>query len=229
VKIYYTTTIPHGQDETFQHPTFPDDYEFNPEPYINTHDRTHDHMLCPAFKEWSKNRWTFYSPIDIHFRVDSGNKMIGSDTCAQSQFERLFRIRDGWWENELPEIEIQYLHLFWTKAKHVWVEFTGHESNKGFNMVPGTFPISSWVRALPLGLVVTDIDKDINIKRGDPICNIRFYDKKGSKFQLDRSIPDNNIVKRVKHDRELKDWSPFKSWDLIMKREEKQCPLRFLS
>ena len=77
--INWTSTIPDSAQgrlgisgwEDFQRPTFPDDYIIEPTPHRDDLDNTHDHYHCPANKSWMKNRYTLYTPIDIHFRIDS--------------------------------------------------------------------------------------------------------------------------------------------------------------
>ena len=241
--INWTSTIPDSAQgrlgiagwENFQRPTFPDDYIIEPTPHRDDLDNTHDHYHCPANKSWMKNRYTLYTPIDIHFRIDSKTKMIGSDKCnGQDQFNRLFQVRNGWWDGEYPEVEIQYLHLFWTKHKKVWVEFTGHPSQHNFEVVSGHFPISNWLRPMTIGMVIKTFDKDILIRRGEPLCTVRFFDNmphKTSDFTLERSIPEGkDMVRRLWQDREFKDWQPFKSWSIIMNRlnkdEEGKCPFQ---
>jgi len=225
VNVYHTSVIPSGPDEDYQIPTFAEDWEITPTIAYNDGIKSHDHMYCPAHKEWCKNRWTFYFPFDLHFRCSNEHRMIGSDTHGD-KLQDLFMISPNWWNDELPEIQIRYNTLFWTDAKNVWVEYTGHPTvaQHGFSVVPGTFPVSSWMRSLPIGIVPHRIDDDIVIKRGTPIFHAKFVRGKDT-FKLSRKTPSPDKLERIKQDQQLKHWAPYKSWDLIMKRESK-CPFR---
>ena len=109
----------------------------------------------------------------------------------------------------------------------MWIEYTGHPTlaQHGMTIVSGTFPISSWLRSLPIGLVIHKLNEDLYIKRGTPLFHARFYDKRGSTFKLKRKPPPLDKVEQIKQDQDLKNWMPFASWDLIMKRESK-CPFK---
>jgi|TARA_Y100000033_G_C2739689_1_gene107790 hypothetical protein len=230
--VNYISVIPDGQDEDYQHPTFAEDFEIPPTPAFNEGDKKHDHKSCPAHKEWCKNRWTFYMPFDLHLRaIPSEGKLIVSDSIEPNEFGSLLEINENWWNDEnIPEIQVKYNTLFWTEEKHgVWIEYTSHPrlAETGITLVPGTFPISSWMRSLPIPVTINKLEQDIWIKRGTPLFHVRFYDKRGSTFKLRRKAPTKDRLEQIKQDKTLKSYMRFASWDLIKKRESK-CPFKNL-
>ena len=225
--VNYISCVPDAW-ETYQHATFAEDYEIKPTMAYADGIKSHDHKYCPAHKEWCKNRWTFYMPFDLHLRaIPDEGKILVSDTVNHERFNQLIEINEHWWDDEFPEVQVRYNTLFWTDAKHVWIEYTGHPTlaQHGMTIVSGTFPISSWMRSLPIGLVSHKLTEDLYIKRGTPLFHARFYDKRGSTFKLKRKPPPLDKVEQIKQDQDLKNWMPFASWDLIMKRESK-CPFK---
>jgi hypothetical protein len=229
--INYISVIPDDHYEDYQSPTFAEDFEITPTPAFADGMKTHDHKSCPAHKEWCKNRWTFYMPFDLHLRaIPQEGKMVVSDSIENSEFGRLIEINENWWNEDLPELQVKYNTLFWTDIKSgVWIEYTGHPSlaAHGMTVVPGTFPITAWMRSLPIGLVLNRLSEDLWIKRGTPLFHARFYDKRGSIFKLRRKAPPKEKIESIIQDKRLKNFMRFASWDLIKKRESK-CPFKNL-
>ena len=79
-------------------------------------------------------------------QYDDKTRSLKTD-MNQNAYEEYFHIGERWTEGEYPEVQMQYVHSFWTRDKDVWVEQIPHPllSRYGLELVPATFPISVWL------------------------------------------------------------------------------------
>jgi len=231
MKIFYNYAIgDFPNDVDF----FADDYFLKPEKYaIN---KNYDHARCPAFKEYYKNTFTIFQQFPINFEYDLDTQYLRTDLRRQSEFDQYFELTSGWLNGEKPTIQVKNQFLFWTKEKDVWIEQIPHHSlsEKGLELVSGTFPISVWYRPINVGLMIPNKSGSYSIDRGDPLCNVRFT-KKGDHdimFELVKSPIPGDFYQKMRQQHNITIWHPFRSWKTIKNRLNKEtdskCPVSFL-
>ena len=129
------------------------------------------------------------------------------------------------------------MFLFYTEEDNVWFEFDAHPMTSltnNFIAVGGWFNLSNWSRASSLAMTVVDETKPVVIKKGDPVCKIRFYptDNLDNGVVL-REQRDPKLITKIKSTYAKKQkigWSD-KNWKgKLFSRTEKEskCPVSFL-
>ena len=217
MKVYWSYKI--GEDGA----QFPPEFVGAPKKYLVGYDNSYDHSKCPAFKEYYKNTFVIEQPFDLGIKFKD-NRL--ETNLPQKAFDQYFHLSETWLEGEYPEIQMMFNWFFWTKKKDVWIEQLSPAtlSREGMEVVQGTFPISSWFRPIVIGIKL--LDNDVYIRKGTPISLIRFPCK--SSVQLEQRTPPPELSSQLKQQNTLRLFAKFKTWDIIMNRNDKErrCPFR---
>tara|TARA_S200000501_G_C20867432_1_gene762613 strand:+ start:1486 stop:2208 length:723 start_codon:yes stop_codon:yes gene_type:complete len=161
--------------------------------------------LCPAFTDFLKNWYILKSPLDINFLY----KKV-SDTDAKITYNEIisppyisFNERKRDWspehrpderlkleKNNNPLISFSFHQLFVTDEKDLHIEQVSpflhmHELSyfKYLRTIPGAFNIHSWIRPLDFAYEIITDNAIIDIKKGDPLCYVRFNTHKKVKIE----------------------------------------------
>jgi hypothetical protein len=71
-------------------------------------------------------------------------------------------------------------------------------------VIGGSYNIHSWIRSISWGFVFNDTKKKLVIKRGDPLCYVKFTTPKLNSFvQLKECILTDDIIKELDRKRFL--------------------------
>ena len=210
---------------------FPDEFVATPKKFRGGYSTGYDHTKCPAWKKWTENCWVVRQPFDVGIKVDTKEKQVRTD-LPQDAYDQYFHLGENWLGGEYPEIQFKLNYMFWTNEKDVWVEQIPHPllSRLGFELIPGTFPISDWHRPLVVGLKVLDTDVNLMIKKDTPLYYFRLYSKKSDPdYIIERKAPPEEWYKMNKQTHILREFAPFRSWDIIKQRLSNggKCPIKW--
>ena len=145
---------------------------------------------------------------------------------------------DDYFASPNPVLQLKSpMFLFWTDEDNIWFEFDAHpitSLNNNFIAVGGWFNLSNWSRASSLAMTVVDETKPVIIRKGDPVCKIRFYptDNLDDGVVL-REQKDPKLIEKIKTvyaKKQREGWDD-KNWKgkLFSKTEkESKCPVSFL-
>lgn len=200
----------------------------------------YDHAKCPAVREWHKNTWVAEMPFNLEASFDKDSKEL--KVLLPNRFSDFFDKKlieyhtSNFEDGASLELQLIYYYFFWTEDSDVWIELHHHPAlnRLGLELVPGTFPISSWLRPVNFGFKVLYPDQGIFIQKGTPLYYIKFLSKKNGlnlNFSLEKREVTDDLLKKYAKDSIVKFFGEKESWNLIKKREEsadKKCPFNFL-
>jgi len=199
---------------------------YEPEPLYESvyKDVTTAFKVCPAVRDYLRNFYILRSPIDLNFvlKKESDTEcLIGYDSKADQEKGKnwiVFEDRKREWSpkhadestsrlkmkpGNPPLISFSFHYLFISDIPNVYVEEMPpylHMHNltwcKNMRFVPGSFDIGSWYRAIDIACEYTGEYDAITIKRGDPMCYVRFRAPNDEKANLVR-IAANDEIKRL--------------------------------
>ena len=204
----------------------PDEFMKTPKKFRAGYDPEYDHSKCPAWKEYTENMWVVEQPFDLGMKVDTKEKRINTD-LTQKAYDDYFHVGERWLEGEYPEIQFKLNYVFWTNEKDVWVEQIPHPllSRQGFELVPGTFPISYWHRPVVVGLKILDTDVNLRLRRGTPLYYLKL---RGGNFMLEQKEIPEDWHKLNKQTSVLRNFAPFKAGEVMRSRvREGKCPIKW--
>ena len=192
------------------------------------------HSQCPVVHHKNNRIFVAHSPVNFEAKVDrtpEGNKVT-------TNREDLLEYHDNYFTAPHPVLQLKSpMFLFYTEENNVWFEFDAHPMTSltnNFIAVGGWFNLSNWSRASSLAMTVVDETKPVVIKKGDPVCKIRFYptDNLDNGVVL-REQRDPKLIEKIKSvyaKKQQNGWSD-KNWKgKIFSRTEKEskCPVSFL-
>ena len=192
------------------------------------------HSQCPVVHHKNNRIFVAHSPVNFEAKVDrtpEGNKVT-------TNREDLLEYHDNYFTAPHPVLQLKSpMFLFYTEENNVWFEFDAHPMTSltnNFIAVGGWFNLSNWSRASSLAMTVVDETKPVVIKKGDPVCKIRFYptDNLDNGVVL-REQRDPKLIEKIKSvyaKKQQTGWSD-KNWKgKIFSRTEKEskCPVSFL-
>tara|TARA_B100000287_G_scaffold408963_1_gene435862 strand:+ start:558 stop:1253 length:696 start_codon:yes stop_codon:yes gene_type:complete len=228
-KAYWGYTIGDREDVNF-----PDEFYEPPKKFRSGYDQHYDHVKCPAWKKWGDNCWVVEQPFSVGMKVDTKEKRFGTD-LTQKAYENYFHLGDNWLKGKYPEVQMKLSLQVWTKEKDVWIEQIPHPllARHGFEVIPATFPISVWHRPLVVGLKILDVNQNLMLAKGTPLYYFRLYSKYGDHdFHLEKKDPPAAWHKLHKQSNVLREFAPFKSWEVITQRLSNKernwkCPFKW--
>ena len=175
-----------------------------------------------------------HSPIDFEVRVDRTTEgvFVRCDNQDLLQYEETYFVAPK------PVLQVKSpMFLFWTQEENIWFEFDAHPMtsySNNFIAVGGWFNLSNWSRTSSLAMTIVDETKPVIIKRGDPVCNIRFYPTD----DLDDGVllkeeKNSKVIEKIKTryaKKQKQGWSD-KNWKgklFTRTTSESKCPVSFL-
>ena len=192
------------------------------------------HSQCPVVHHKNNRVFVAHSPIDFEAKVDR----TPEGNFVTTNCEDLLEYEDDYFTAPHPVLQLKSpMFLFYTEDDNVWFEFDAHPMTSltnNFIAIGGWFNLSNWSRASSLAMTVVDETKPVIIKKGDPVCKIRFYptDNLDDGVVL-REQRDPKLIEKIKTvyaKKQKVGWSD-KNWKekLFTKTEkESKCPVSFL-
>ena len=197
-------------------------------------DEEYVHSQCPVVHHKNNRVFVAHSPIDFEAKVDR----TPEGNYVTTNRKDILEYHDNYFTAPHPVLQLKSpMFLFYTEEDNVWFEFDAHPMTSltnNFIAVGGWFNLSNWSRASSLAMTVVDETKPVIIKKGDPVCKIRFYptDNLDNGVVL-REQRDPKLIAKIKSTYAKKQqvgWSD-KNWKgkLFSKTEkESKCPVSFL-
>ena len=197
-------------------------------------DEQYIYSQCPVVHHKNNRIFVAHSPIDFEAKVDITSEGI----TVRCDNQELLEYNDDYFSAPNPVLQLKSpMFLFWTEADNVWFEFDAHPMtalNNNFIAVGGWFNLSNWSRASSLAMTIVDETKPVIIKRGDPVCNIRFYPTD----DLDDGVllkeeKNSKVIEKIKTryaKKQKQGWSD-KNWKgklFTRTTSESKCPVSFL-
>jgi len=239
-KIYYNYGISETNDNGLE--PFPDDF-FSGElrKASSEINEIYEHSKCPSVLEWYKNTWIVEMPFDLEINYDLSQKkveVIKPERTKEIFNSEFLKVHESYLKNDgILELQLIYFYLFWTNQKDIWVEISHHPAlcRLGIELIPGTFPVSSWTRPLNFAFKISNTEnKRIYIPKNMPIYYIKFYSKYGGmniNFSLEKRYPSEDVLKRWNKEGLIKYFNSRDSWNFLKNRElnANKCPFSFFN
>ena len=192
------------------------------------------HSQCPVVHHKNNRVFVAHSPIDFEAKVDR----TPEGNFVTTNCEDLLEYEDDYFTAPHPVLQLKSpMFLFYTEDDNVWFEFDAHPMTSltnNFIAIGGWFNLSNWSRASSLAMTVVDETKPVVIKKGDPVCKIRFYptDNLDNGVSL-REQRDPKLIAKITSTYAKKQQAGWddRSWkDKIFSKTEKEskCPVSFL-
>jgi len=197
-------------------------------------DEEYVYSQCPVVHHKNNRVFVAHSPIDFEVKVDR----TPQKNIVRCNDSSLLEYTDNYFTAPNPVLQLKSpMFLFWTDEDNIWFEFDAHPMtslNNNFIAVGGWFNLSNWSRTSSLAMTIVDETKPVIIKKGDPVCKIRFYPTD--------NLDDGIILKEEKNPKVIKEvtsryakkqkigWDN-KNWKgKLFSRTDKQskCPVSFL-
>ena len=197
-------------------------------------DERYVHSKCPVVHHKNNRVFVAHSPVNFEAKVDRNSE----GNFVTTNREDLLQFDDNYFTAPKPVLQLKSpMFMFYTEEDNVWFEFDAHPMtslSNNFIADGGWFNLSNWSRASSLAMTVVDETKPVIIKKGDPVCKIRFYptDNLDDGVVL-REQRDPKLIKKIKSvyaKKQRKGWDD-KNWKgkLFSKTEkESKCPVSFL-
>ena len=192
------------------------------------------HSKCPVVHHKNNRVFVAHSPVNFEAKVDRNSE----GNFVTTNREDLLQFDGDYFTAPKPVLQLKSpMFMFYTEEDNVWFEFDAHPMtslSNNFIAVGGWFNLSNWSRASSLAMTVVDETKPVIIRKGDPVCKIRFYptDNLDDGVVL-REQRDPKLIEKIKGvyaNKQRKGWDD-KNWKgkLFSKTEkESKCPVSFL-
>ncbi len=162
--------------------------------------------FCPAFTDFLKNWYLIRSPLDVNFlykKVSDTDAKITHNTpdaipyiefnSRKHDWSPEYKIRDEKLKlkkNNNPMISFSFHQLFVTDEQNLHIEQVSpflhmHKLSyfKYLRTIPGAYNIHNWIRPLDFAYEIVTDKAIIDIKKGDPLCYVRFNTHKKVKIE----------------------------------------------
>jgi len=157
---------------------------------------------CPAFLDFHKNMFVMRAPFDYTLRVKDGRVVVESSelglTASAVKMTMISRDKEQP-PGSLPLISAPPFYTFYSKDD---VQLEIHElyftpAGHNFSVIPGAYNIGKWIRPMDWTFEIKDPSKPVIIKRGDPLLQIKFITKDGSKVDFTRVEESDRLVEVI--------------------------------
>lgn len=139
---------------------------------------------CPGTNDFNSRTFTILSPYTFRIRAKEIDKQLNffpvyPSTEASEEViknEISFQPRTLWRDPRYPILQLSLPYVFFSNEP-VYINqiepnrFTGE---KNWSLIQGRFDISSWQRPINWAIEWTNTNRDIFVKKGDPLCQVIF-------------------------------------------------------
>lgn len=167
--------------------------------YIKTKREASAYLKCYAFIDYFKNAYIIKAPLDLRIKYTKENSWLSIEGIDQEFYDSFVQNRVGQSsENDPPLVSIFPNYVFYSDAS---VEMSSLplpllDGVKNTRHIPGRFNISKWIRPVDWSFEIEDIEKEIIVKRGDPLFIVLFDTPNNQKVILNR-VPYTEELKKV--------------------------------
>lgn len=156
--------------------------------------------MCPAWNHQNSRTYTFYASVNLQFQYDVETGQFFSSTISAEEVSQIVSPVSLPTENTPLVFELGnfYTNFYWTKEKNLWISVLPHpltSLNNNFYHCGAQFNLSNWARMVNMGIIVVDPDKEVHIKRGDPLYTIKFHtEDQNEEIDLVRKAIDERVL-----------------------------------
>ena len=187
---------------------------------------------CPSYQGFYNNLFVLKSPISFRAIPDAGSVSIESDEVDTQHLQSMVQLHQPqeMFDIERPMFQLKLNYLFLADEPclmEVLPPFMHNEKFPG-EVIGGSFNIHSWVRSMSWGFVFENLDSQLIINRGDPLCYVKFTTPKlTDKIHLGECVLTEDIIKELDKKRFL---TEFKKGGIIklMNRALKLRPKKLI-
>lgn len=166
-KVYYFPLKPNN---------FAADYNLIPE--IDFETSKQDYHECPVWKHKINRSFVGVSPVDVKFILD-----LQQDKIFSTKVEGFSPLYQPNYDLHSEYVVIQLTfptYYFWTdtNVSNLWFEMLDHpltSLKNNFIIIGGWWNLSGYPRSISVAIKVVNKQKNIIIRKGDPLYRIRFY------------------------------------------------------
>ena len=140
---------------------------------------------CPGTNDFNSRTFTILSPYTFRIRAQANSNgqldffPVYPDTEATEQViknEISFQPRSLWRDEKYPILQLSLPYVFFANET-VYInqlEPNRFNGDKSWSLIQGRFDISTWQRPINWAIEWTNTNKDIFIKKGEPLCQVIF-------------------------------------------------------
>lgn len=166
---------------------------------------------CPGVNDFNLRTFTILSPYSFRIRaIKNGNQLdffpVYPDTEPSENIiknEITFQPRSLWRDSRYPILQLSLPYVFFANES-VYInqlEPNRFIGDKNWSLIQGRFDISTWQRPINWGIEWTDTNRDIYVKKGDPLCQVSFEtlhpEKSLSLIKVKRNDELERAIKRT--------------------------------
>jgi|TARA_B100001057_G_scaffold478429_1_gene548867 hypothetical protein len=187
---------------------------------------------CPSYQGFYSNLFLLKSPVSFTATPKEGAVDISSDEVNTNQLQGLVTLHQPQEMHDIKKPMFQFnLNYLFIADEPCLMEILPpfmHKDKFPGEVIGGSYNIHSWVRSISWGFVFNDIKKPLVVKRGDPLCYVKFTtpDLK-SKVTLKECLLTDDIIRELDRKRFL---TEFKKGGIInlMSRALKLRPKKLI-
>ena len=187
---------------------------------------------CPSYQGFYSNLFLLKSPVSFTATPKDGAVEISSDEVDTQQLQNLVTLHqpNEMYDTGKPMFQFNLNYLFVADdpcLMEILPPFMHMDKFPG-EVIGGSYNIHSWIRSISWGFVFANTKKKLVIKRGDPLCYVKFTTPKLNSFvQLKECILTDDIIKELDRKRFL---TQFKKGGIInlMSRALKLRPKKLI-
>ena len=247
-KVFYAPRIDNF-NQPFDHPVLDKVCYIEPVPFLEYYKdshKKHTYWKCPAWKNYHKNSYVFFSQFDMEVTYNKSTGILEEEAFkyfsfdeaagAQEEFYAFNRPKEEPPQNPYNGVAVGQTNqhiVFWPekeKYQNMWLEILPMPemiSTHNVELISGEYPFSRWFR--PSLFAFKFYNETTIFKRGEPLGIIKFknLDNYSENILLERKDIPNAIEKRSHMHSFLKIFLPNKSWSLIKDAPKRKCPFNW--
>ena len=155
---------------------------------------------CPGVNDFNSRTFSILSPYTFRIRAEKINNQLNffpvfPDTEASEEViknEISFQPRKLWRDEKYPILQLSLPYVFFANESVYinQIEPNRFTNEKNWSLIQGRYDIASWQRPINWAIEWTNTDKDIFVKKGDPLCQVIF-----------ETLSPKNSIELIKIDR----------------------------
>ena len=163
---------------------------------------------CPSYQGFYSNMFVLKSPIAFDVEPQDGTVRITSKEVEEQELHSLFVVHrpEEMYDTKKPMFQLNLNYLFVADEPclmEILPPFM-HDDKFPGEVVGGSFNIHSWIRTISWGFVFNSTRTKLSIKRGDPLCYIKFTTPNlTNKVSLDECILTDELKRELDRKRFL--------------------------
>lgn len=159
-------------------------------------------LECPAYINYCKNMFVIKAEMDITFTFDMEKNWMSCTLNSQAFYDRFAvfeKTGTSPTDGKSRRVTIPSSYLFYSEDEMMVESISpflqGHSVPINFNIVPGTYDISKWIRPIECSGQMLSLDEPLKVKRGDALMYLKFIPKDNGKVTLQRETISDELLR----------------------------------